>query len=311
MVSVVCLAYNHEKYITKALDGFVSQKTDFAYRIIVHDDASTDGTAAIIREYAERYPGLICPIYQTENQYSKKIPIHKTHVVPHLAGKYVALCEGDDYWTDPLKLQKQFDAMEAHPECSMCTHTVREITEAGEETDAFRPRTTLSEGAYGTQQFLDIKRNYPFQTACYFMRAELWKSLVQDPPAFRRVALVGDEPLLLFMAAHGPIYYLPECMSVYRVCSIGSWSYRNQQDPQRRIVQMRKNYEMMCLYDEYTEHHFDCHLVLYRGRMLLYEKNFKELAKKENREYVKQLGFAKRVFVRLAAILPFVGKLMK
>jgi hypothetical protein len=100
-------------------------------------------------------------------------------------------------------------------------------------------------------------------------------------------------------------------MSVYRVCSIGSWSYRNQQDPKRRIAQMRKTYEMMYLYDEYTEHRFECHLVLYRGRMLLFEKNFKELIKKENREYVKQLGFAKRVFIHLAAVLPFFGKLVK
>ena len=121
-VSVYCLAYNHEKFIRNTLDGFVSQKTNFKYEVIIHDDASTDNTTNIIREYEEKYPDIIKPIYQTENQYSKGIGIIPNYIVPRIRGKYVAACEGDDYWCDDYKLQKQFDYMEKHSECSMCVH---------------------------------------------------------------------------------------------------------------------------------------------------------------------------------------------
>lgn len=104
MVTIRCTAYNHEPYIRACLEGFVMQKTNFRFEAIVHDDASTDGTAAIIKEYAEKYPDVIKPILERENQYSKgtlgKIMDEASK------GKYIAFCEGDDYWTDPLKLQK-------------------------------------------------------------------------------------------------------------------------------------------------------------------------------------------------------------
>ena len=117
VVSTYCLAYNHEKFIRDALEGFVSQKTNFRYEVLVHDDASTDGTARIIREYEEKYPDIIKPIYQKENQYSKGIDIVGTIITPRLKGTYIAICEGDDYWTDPEKLQRQVDILEAMPSC--------------------------------------------------------------------------------------------------------------------------------------------------------------------------------------------------
>ena len=98
VVSIQCLVYNHEPFLRQCLDGFITQKTDFQFEAIVHDDASTDGSAAIIREYAERYPDIIKPIYQTENQYSKGVS-PTAIVTKSCRGKYIALCEGDDYWT--------------------------------------------------------------------------------------------------------------------------------------------------------------------------------------------------------------------
>lgn len=311
MVSVVCLAYNHEKYIRQALEGFVSQKTTFPFEVIVHDDASTDGTASIIKEYEEKYPDIIRPIYQEKNQHSQKIPIHKNHTLPLVNGKYVAFCEGDDYWTDAYKLQKQFDKLETHPECSMCTHKIQNVREDGTAMNSFRPSIELPEGGVDTQGFLNIQRYYPFQTASYFMRASLWRKYINDPPAFRRAADVGDEPMLLYMAAHGDIYYLPECMSVYRNNSVGSWSYKNKFNPGRKATHAQKMHEMMRLYDEYTGHAYDCHLPLFRGRALLYNKNFKELLKRENRWYLHQLSFAKRVFVYMGAVFPFMGRFVK
>jgi len=96
------------------------QKTGFDFEVLIHDDASTDGTSDIIREYEKKYPNIIKPIYQKENQYSKGVLISLTYQFPRAKGKYIALCEGDDYWTDPYKLQKQVDFMEANPEYSLC-----------------------------------------------------------------------------------------------------------------------------------------------------------------------------------------------
>lgn len=133
-VSVMCLAYNHEKYIRQTLEGFIEQRTNFQFEVIVHDDASTDETRHIIEEYASLYPDIIKPIYQSRNQYSKiDAEIFSKFMYPQARGKYFAYCEGDDYWSDKYKLQKQFDILENHPECSICVHKVQCINEDGTE----------------------------------------------------------------------------------------------------------------------------------------------------------------------------------
>lgn len=123
LVTIKCWVYNHEPYLRDCLDGFVIQQTNFPFVAIVHDDASTDHSADIIREYAERYPNIIYPIYETENQYSKgSLGRIMDTAVDATGAKYVAMCEGDDYWTDPYKLQKQVDFLESHPEYTFCCH---------------------------------------------------------------------------------------------------------------------------------------------------------------------------------------------
>ena len=130
LVSVVCTTYNHEKYIRQCLDGFVMQKTTFPIEIIVHDDASTDDTVRIVKEYEEKYPNLFNNIYRTENWYSRGKDIWGYLFDQKARGKYIALCEGDDYWIDPYKLQKQVDFLEGHPEYSMCFHNAMVHREA-------------------------------------------------------------------------------------------------------------------------------------------------------------------------------------
>ena len=121
LVSISCITFNHAGFIRDALEGFLMQKTTFPFEILIHDDASSDGTADIIREYEKQYPGLIFPVYQTENQYSKGVRrLFARFIYPHARGKYIAFCEGDDYWTDPLKLQKQVDFLETNKEYVMC-----------------------------------------------------------------------------------------------------------------------------------------------------------------------------------------------
>lgn len=122
LVSIKCAVYNHEPYLRQCLEGFVMQKTNFQFEAIVHDDASTDGSATIIREYAEKYPDIIKPIYETENQYSKRDGSLSRIMNAACKGKYIAVCEGDDYWIDPLKLQKQVDFLEENPDYGL-VHT--------------------------------------------------------------------------------------------------------------------------------------------------------------------------------------------
>ena len=128
-LSIICLAYNQVRFIKDALEGFVMQKTNFPFEVIIHDDASTDGTTEIIKEYEHKYPNIIKPIYQTENQWRKAKTMSKTFIYPHIKGEYVAFCEGDDYWTDENKLQKQVDFLDSHPDYTICFHPVNVIWE--------------------------------------------------------------------------------------------------------------------------------------------------------------------------------------
>ena len=109
LVSVICTAYNHRPYIRDALEGFVMQKTNFKYEVLISDDASPDNTAEIIKEYEEKYPDLIKPIYFKENQYSQGVKLLRDILAPKVKGKYIAVCEGDDYWTDETRI------------CNVCT----------------------------------------------------------------------------------------------------------------------------------------------------------------------------------------------
>ena len=122
IVSISCITYNHAPYIRQCLDGFLMQQTNFAYEVLIHDDASTDGTTEIIKEYEAKYPDIIKPIYEDENQWVKGRRGSAVFNFPRAKGKYIALCEGDDYWTDPLRLQKQVYFLEKHQECSLCCH---------------------------------------------------------------------------------------------------------------------------------------------------------------------------------------------
>src|SRR5690606_25688557 len=128
LVSIVCITYNHEDFIADTIESFLMQQTNFKFEILIHDDASTDKTADIIKAYEKQYPHLIKPIYQTENQYSKGVPVEIFNF-ERAKGKYIAQCEGDDYWIDPFKLQKQIDYLEKHPQCSLVFHSAMFINE--------------------------------------------------------------------------------------------------------------------------------------------------------------------------------------
>lgn len=211
LVTIRCITYNHEPYIRQCLEGFVMQKTTFPFEAIVHDDASTDGTAAIIREYAEKYPNIIKPIYETENQYSKHDGSLSRIMNAHIRGKYVAICEGDDYWIDPLKLQKQVDFLESHPDYSICFHSALLKWEKGEYPDSIFYRVKERE-YYGTEIF----KRWIVATASVVFRKSVLDSNIYEKVLHEKRFIYGDNPLFLCAAKLGRIYGMKEVMSVYR-----------------------------------------------------------------------------------------------
>ena len=216
MVTIRCLTYNHEQYIRQCLDGFVMQKTNFRFEAIVHDDASTDGTAKIIREYAEKYPDIIKPIFETENQYSKRDGSIGRIMNEHTHGKYIAICEGDDYWIDPYKLQKQVDFLESHPDYVMCSHRFNQyIQEKGlleEEQD------NDFEGAdYDLKNLIGGKWLTQTLTVMY-RRSAL------DLKRYAAYGMSMDMVLLYELLRNGKGYCFPDIMAVYRVHKGGVWS---------------------------------------------------------------------------------------
>ncbi len=220
LISIICITYNQEKYIRNCLDGFIMQKTNFRFEVIIHDDASTDGTADIIREYEQKYPDIIRPIYQLENQWSQGVQFMKKYIYPKVKSRYVALCEGDDYWTDPYKLQKQVDFLEAHPEYSGCFHPVKVHWENGKTQDSVYPtKEMIKDKKFITKDDL-LKMNY-IQTNSVVYRwlfdVKNMQELIPDG------ILPGDWYLHLLFAQYGNIAYLPDMMAVYRKHSGGIW----------------------------------------------------------------------------------------
>ena len=243
-VSIFCIAFNHEKYIRQCLDGFLMQK-EVTFEIIIHDDASTDKTADIIREYAEKYPNIFKPVYQTKNhKYAPHINYGTEYMVPLITGKYVAMCEGDDYWTDPYKLKKQCDALEKNPDCYLCLHNVEVVDENGLPTGKHYPLCSVPTGNLSSEHFFDIyeKAKY-YHLSSYFCVTEKYLEYKYNPPEFRLAAPSFDRPLLLYFSYIGNVYYINETMSDYRFQRQDSWTskiYGKEQNTD--LFVMRKNH---------------------------------------------------------------------
>ena len=212
LVSICCITYNHVKYIRDALEGFMMQKTDFPFEVLIHDDASTDGTADIIREYEQKYPDIIKPIYQTENQYSKGVEIFSTYNYPRAQGKYIALCEGDDFWTDKSKLQFQVDFMESHQEYSLCFHGA--VTKGEEDIEDNGFFNHIEERDYDG---IELLKTTTIPTASALFRTRYAKQIPINKDYW-----CGDIIVWLTMSQYGRIRAFKQKMSVYRQLSTGA-----------------------------------------------------------------------------------------
>ncbi|MBN1186218.1 MAG: glycosyltransferase [Bacteroidales bacterium] len=219
LVSICCLTYNHEPYIRQCIEGFRMQITNFPIEILIHDDASTDGTAKIIMEYEKKYPDIIKPIYQKENQYSQLRTISATYQFPRALGKYIAICEGDDYWTDPYKLQIQVDFLEENPDYTLIHSDFNTINLNGSITkDTYREKKQHHDFQYFTRDALLGKYLIATCTVCA-LSIYVKKALKEYPELFDSRWVTGDFQLWYILATFGKIKYLNQSLAAYRVLS--------------------------------------------------------------------------------------------
>lgn len=285
-VSVCCLTYNHENTIAQTIESVLAQKTEFPFELIIHDDASQDRTPDIIREYAARYPDIIRPILQTQNQYHN-CNIAQTFVNPMIRGNYVAICEGDDFWTDPNKLQLQVECLESDPNFSLCFHAVEQLNADG-STMTYRP--LKSDGTVSAE--LVIKRGGLF---CPSVSLLFRRDVVDCWPEFRVQADVYDYPSQILAAIMGEIYYIDKIMGVYRFASEGSWTAQRTETTDYQHIENETHW--LDLFNEYTDNRYKAAVDYHMAHLWFteYRKNIDPEIKKNVKKYAKSLCLRDRL----------------
>lgn len=306
MVTVICTAYNHEKFISDTLDGFLSQKTDFPVEYIIHDDASTDNTAKIISEYSALHPSFFTPIIQEENQYSKNRQFFYD-IILSSKGKYIALCEGDDYWSDPLKLQRQVNLMETNPRAALCMHNAYILDILSNKFTPVNPYP--HQGILSAKEVLSECGKLP-PTASMLFRADVAKKMPMD--IFK--APVGDRPLRMYLAISGETYYLNDIMSVYRTNNAESFSggLNDYEKSEALVSEMEKFYNR---FDEYTnfQYHDEVNMLNEMEHYSHYSR-FNMIDKiRNNLFYIKKINKRHKIIVEIRGLfqLDFVIKIRK
>ncbi|WP_052400619.1 glycosyltransferase [Oceanobacillus jeddahense] len=246
-VSICCTVYNHQSYIEDAITGFLTQKTNFPFEILIHDDASIDNSAIIIEKYASMYPLIIKPIIQKKNQYSQGVRVNFTYNYLRADGKYIALCEGDDYWTDINKLQSQVDIMEKNKEIKLCIHATGVSKVVGDKIESSKIKLDDEDKIISPNEIILGGGEYGHTSSFLFER-----EMIIDPPHWYTAYPSGDTPMRLLAASKGSIYYLDKEMSVYRQGVSGSWTTR-MKDNNNFINHWQKAINMFNEYDEFTE----------------------------------------------------------
>jgi len=243
LVSICCIAYNHGDFIAESIDSYLMQKTNFPFEVIIRDDASTDGTQAIASSYKKQFPTIIKLILEKENQYSKGIAPFAV-ALKEAKGQYIAVCEGDDYWTDETKLQQQFNHLESNPNLSMSFHNVKVVdTYNAKKTKLF---CTLDREVYST---VDVINGWFIPTPAMFFK----KSCLDDTPSSLRDVFNGDLSVQLLCSTYGDIGYLNTVMAVYRKhpnsLSITSFN----QDP---TFAYRRLISLLDIFDDFSQGEF-------------------------------------------------------
>lgn len=233
IVSICCITYNHAPYIRQCLDGFLMQKTNFRYEIIIHDDCSTDGTTEIVKEYADKYPELIVPLFEEVNQYQNgEKRILATFIYPKVRGKYMAICEGDDYWIDPLKLQKQVDFLENHPDYGL-VYTKAQILHDGRRNELIGEKAN---------SFFDLLKKNSVPTLTTVFRKDVFVRYKDIIFPHSHEWKMGDYPIWLFISYYHRIHFMEDVTSVYRVLNNSASHFGN--DYEKELSFLKSDFDI-------------------------------------------------------------------
>ncbi len=282
-VSIICLAYNEERYIKKALDSMLNQKTAFRFEILCHDDASNDKTTEIIQEYETRYPNIVRGIYQKENKYQKGEQIILKYIYPLAKGEYMAYCDADDFWTDNRKLQKQVDFLDLNPEYGMCLHAFHTLKEKNGKERVCR----FHKGDCDLDIRSAIKwdsRTIPQLGTSLFRK----KLAYERPPLFHKIGgdenserFISDHPLYIYMTLVSKVHYFDSDMSCWRRRISGTWG---KGTPTFKVLNHQiVHRDFFKKLDEYTnyEYHKECEFEIKQSYLKtdLANSNYKKVVK--------------------------------
>ncbi|MCK5537729.1 MAG: glycosyltransferase [Bacteroidales bacterium] len=316
LVNICTITYNHENYIGEALDSFLMQETDFPFNVLINEDCSTDNTADIIREYEKKYPNIIKPIYQKENQYSKGVDVTVVFNFSRAKGKYIALCEGDDYWTDKNKLQIQIEAMTENTKCNMSFHPSKILSEN------INIDRTMAQHSHKNVVFPPsemIKNDGRF---CPTMSIVFRRKLIDHLPDFLHSAIAGDYFFHVLASMGGGALFINRTMSVYRINVPDSWSNRMQQDNAYRQIVFYNYIESLNNLNNYLEKKYEKEIYYrlqnhYYNDMMFYLKNktyteFQRLGTEYLENYTYNINYMKLVlFVGLSTKSLFMIQIIK
>jgi len=263
ILSVCLITYNHNNFIRQTIESLLMQKTSFPFMIVIGEDYSTDDTADIVMEYVNKYPRIIKAICNSQN-IGAMANLIKT--LQECEGKYIAYCEGDDYWTDPYKLQKQVDFLEANPECSLCCHMVGRINcENGVEEMS----DLINENRYLTNEEIILAHGMKTPTLSYLFRNQHIKNL----PIWVQKAPIGDIPLVYYLMMNGKVFCFKDKMGIYRINSPNSWSVSQRKSSLLKTFKFRIKYDAFIqAFNEYSNCRYKKELALsdaHRSRLKL------------------------------------------
>lgn len=260
----MCTTYNHEKYIRQCLDSMVGQQTEYPFEIIVRDDASTDGTSDIIREFGGKYPGKVIPFILEENHFSKGLTnVSFAKMFGMSRGKYIAICEGDDFWTDPGKLQAQTDFLEAHPDYSLCV-TASHYADA--DGNILKNKEFRTDTVSRDLTIEEILKGWTAATNTVLYRKKCLEEDIVIP--FLGTCVNEDYARMVYLALKGKVYYMDRITGAYRIGNPGSFSDDCHKRPDVYKARVIGLAEMMDRMDAYTEGKYTDIITRYRDQRL-------------------------------------------
>lgn len=289
-VSVICITYNHAKYIRQALDSIFGQKTDFEFEVLVHDDCSTDETCNILCSYEAEHKNLHV-VYEKENQHSKGVKIMPA-MIKMSRGEYIALCETDDYFTNCYKLQRQVEALDSCSDAVACIHAAQRVDEAGNDKGIRKP--FAAKPIMTTEDIIhSIGRNYALNSLMFR------KYAMEDLGELYYQCSVGDIAYALHLGAKGSFIYIDDEMSAYRMGSQGSWTNRMSEDKDKKrrylqnIIETLRRYDRMTsmMYHKYVNERINA----YEFQIFQMDGNCKKIFSREYKQYFFELPMRQKI----------------